>query len=175
MSKQYCSAYYIILRASEKKWFDCQRTKQKKSSWNKTLWITTPVFHNISNCNYFQVFFSFFIWDLRFLKTCTRQLAVGCKYVVLFGVFIHNGVCSKERKIQMICRNLRPGFVPSIVRKFENLNAWRIFGVCFFWGFFVCLFSLKNIKKIFLENDWTGIQGPVWHTNSDLNKWRMKS
>lgn len=37
MSKQYCSAYYLVLRVSEKKQFDYQRTKQKKNSSNQTL------------------------------------------------------------------------------------------------------------------------------------------
>lgn len=170
MSKQYCSAYYIILRVREKKWFDYQRTKQKKSSWNKTLWIAAPVFRNISNCTYFQIFFCFFHLRSKVFKNL-------CKYIVLFGVFIHNGVCSKERKIQMIYRNLRPGFVPSIVRKFENLNVWRIFGFVLFLGLFF-FFSLKNIQKIILENDWTGIlefKALCCTQIQILKKWRMKS
>lgn len=102
----------------------------------------------------FQIAITFnFFFNLRsrVFKNPMQDSLLFVENIILFGVFIHNGVCSKERKIVMICRNLRCRFVPSVARKFENLNVWGSF-----LGFFVFIFLLKisrafSCKMIGLE------------------------
>lgn len=52
----------------------------------------------------------------------------------------------------MICRDLKPGFVPLVVRKFEKLNVWGNFLELGFWVFFLLKISRAfSCKMIWLE------------------------